>query len=260
MNEVDSLNQIIDNFVEDLDENNSISQSGKNGYLQNYEALKYLKNKQSQLNDIIRVGANPDEASILSIPLPAIAGATTASIVKNLFIPIDRLVSVMELLLLELENEGIIITPRVKTNEGIIDLLIRTSDRKCFAFMLRSNGNSLVKWREDRQEVVVSTHKKGGGGRLTRWSGLDLLSLQLTKMVLSLKKEKNPLVGLSSAERKQGFVKGIVLTSKTRLSSQNDPALIVEFGRTTALRVQKDSIFYIINWGNLADFLRDPKK
>ena len=77
-------------------------------------------------------------------------------------------------------------------------------------------------------------------------------------MMLSLKEEKNPLVAISSAERKKGFTKTIVLTGKTKLDINNDPNLMVKFGHTTALRMSGTSTYYLVERANLANFLRKP--
>ena len=249
------------NFFTDFDEesgfDNSLLQTGKNktenGYLQNEEALNYFKKKQSDWNIVLMTIAGAIPFGLIGIPIVALFGAVGTLLAIELSIPIDRIVSVMEMLLEEFKGEGITITPRVKTNNGTIDLLIRTADGRYFAFLLRSNGDSRVKWREDRQQFYTVRKRQK-----SKWSGLELLGDELNRMMLLLKEEKNSLLGISNSERKKAFTKAIVLTSKTRLDPNNDPERLITFGRTTALRMMGKSTYYLVDRANLADFLRKP--
>ena len=250
-----------DNFFTDFTENlgfdDSLLQTGQskteNGYLQNEEALKYFKKKQSDWNSILTATSSTAALGFLGMPVFALVGAIGALLSLELSISVDRIVSVMEILLEEFNDEGITITPRVKTNNGMIDLIVRTADGRYFALLLRSNGDSKVLWRADRQEFY--TVRKGSK---SKWSGLELSGERLNSMMLSLKEERNPLVAISNAERKKGFTKTIVLTGKTKLDINNDPTLMVNFGRTTALRMSGTSTYYLVERANLADFLRKP--
>ena len=242
---------------ENLGFDNSLLQTGENttenGYLQNEEALKYFKKKQSDWNSILVATAGAIALGFLGLPIVAVFGSIGTLLSIDLSVPIDRIISVMEMLLDAFKEEGITITPRVKTNNGTIDLLIRTADGRYFVVLLRSNGDSRVKWREDRQQFHTV-----GKGRNSKWSGLELLGDELNRMMLSLKEEKNPLVAISNSERKKAFTKAIVLTSKTRLDPNNDPERLVAFGRTIALRMMGKSTYYLVDRANLADFLRKP--
>ena len=254
-----SGNNFFTDFTENSGFDDSLLQTGKNntenGYLQNEEALAFFRKKQSDWNSILMATSSTAGLGFLGMPLVALFGAIGALFSIKLSVPIDRIVSVMEMLLDEFKEEGITITPRVKTNNGTIDLLIRTNDGRYFVFLLRSNGNSRVKWREDRQQFYTV-----GKGRNSKWSRLELLGDELNRMMLSLKEEKNPLVAISNSERKKAFTKAIVLTSKTRLDSNNDPERLVAFGRTIALRMMGKSTYYLVDRANLGDFLRKPAK
>ena len=135
----------------------------------------------------------------------------------------------------------------------MIDLIVRTADGRYFALLLRSNGESKVLWRADRQEFY--TVRKVAK---SKWSGLELSGERLNRMMLFLKQERNPLVAINNIERKKGFTKVVMLTGKTRLDPNNDPALMVKFGRTTALRMSDTSTYYLVDRANLGDFLRKP--
>lgn len=241
------------NFVDNFGFDNSLSQTGVNGYLQNENALKYFKKKLSEWNKVAMAGAAAGAVGFLGMPIVTLAGAAVAGTANELSMPIDRIVSVMEMLLEEFREEGITITPQVKTEHGTIDLLIRTADGRYFAFMLRSNGESRIKWRADRQGLFAV---KKGGTRI--WSDGNSLGQKMDGSILALKEQKNPLFGTSNTERKKTIIKGIILTAQTRIDPNNDPALLVNFGRTTALRVQTDTILYLVDKANVANFLRKP--
>ena len=226
----------------------------KTGYLQNEEALIFFRKKLLGWNTVAMTGASAGAVGLMGMPLVTFAGAAVAGIANELSLPIERIVSVMEMLLAEFKEEGgITITPQVKTEQGTIDLLIKTADGRYFAFGLRSNGESRIKWRADRQGLFAI---KKGGTRI--WSDGNSLGQKMDSSILALKEQKNPLFGTSNTERKKTIIKGIILTAKTRIDPNNDPALLVDFGRTKALRVQTDTILYLVDKANVANFLRKP--
>lgn len=249
------------NFFADFDENSgfddSLLQTGKNktenGYLQNEAALEFFKKKQADWNNILMATSGASAFCLIGMPVVALLGSIGTLLSLELSISVDRIVSVLEILLEEFKHEGITITPRVKTNNGMIDLIIRTADGRYFALLLRSNGDSKVLWKEERQQFYTVR-----GTRRSKWSGIELSGERLNAMMLSLKEEKNPLVAISNAERKKGFTKVVVLTSKTRVDLNNDPDRLIAFGRTTALRMVGKSTYYLVDRANLADFLRKP--
>ena len=244
-------------FAEDNSFDDNLFQLGtsdtENGYLENDQALKYFKKKQSDWNKILMGVAGAITLGMAGMPLVALFGGLGTALSIELSIPIDRIVKTMEILLNEFEKEGITIIPRVKGDDGTIDLFIKTADQRYFALMLRSNGDSRIKWRKDRQQFFTI-----GKGRNSEWGKLELLGDELNRIVLNFKKEKNPIVGSTNAERNRAFTKAIVLTGKTRIDLNNDPELVVPFGRTTALRITTKSTYYLVDLANLANFLRKP--
>jgi hypothetical protein len=236
------IQTISENLSENLSEEisrHAIYQALSEEYLQGHEALVSLK--KSQLRSIKT--------------LSTATGVTKNHVISDMSIPINRLVSIMEMLLKEFKEEGITITPRVETSKGVIDLFIKTSDRRRFALLFRSNGCSKIKWDETRQDFFAL--RKGGK---SKWSELKLQGEALDDGLVYLRAEKNLLMGDNNTERKKAFTKAIVLTGETRLAPSNDPERIVSFGRTTALRVYTKSVFYVVDGKNLADFIRKPEK
>jgi hypothetical protein len=171
--------------------------------------------------------------------------------------PVDRLVSVIEELL---KIDGIIVTPRVKTDEGTIDLLVKMPDRRCFAFALRSKQNSRVKWREKEQDFFAVTPRKGKAARVKKWSELIESGQDLNKMTLALKKQKSYLLGASRTERHYPITKAIILTSTTKIDPNNAPDLFVDFGETKALRVHAGSYMYVLEQREIIKFLAPVQK
>ena len=249
------------NFFTDFAEDNSFddrlfqlgTSDTENGYLQNDRALQYFKRKQSNWNKILLGIAGATSLGFAGMPLVALFGGLGTALSIELSLPIDRIVKTMEMLLDEFQDEEITITPRVKGADGIIDLFVRTADKRYFALMLRSNGDSRIKWRKDRQQFFAL-----GKRRNSQWGRLELLGDELNRIVLNLKKEKNPIVGFTNAERNRAFTKVIVLTGQTRLDPNNDPDLVVRFGCTTALRITAKSTYYVINLADLGNFIKKP--
>ena len=249
---------LVEDFTLDLDRDNAILQVASHKYLQNHDALKDLREKQSKLDNILTVN---DEISALGCELDqslVVPSATGMIPPIKLSQPIERMIFIMEMLLEDFKDQGITITPRVKTPEGMIDLLIRTDDARYFGLMLRSNGDSRVFWNKDRQ--LFYTRRTGKTKGKSKWSGIELLGARLNSMMLSLKAEKNPLLGSSKSDFKKGFVKAIVLTGQTRLdpNDPNDPTLKVNFGCATALKLTEMSTYYVVDHTDLGNFLKKP--
>ena len=255
------MSMIDADFFTDCSENNSFDnrlfQSStiqvENGYLQNDLALQYLKKKQSNWNKILMGIAGASTLGFAGMPLIVLFGGLGTALSIELSIPIDQVIKVMEMLLHEYGEEGITITPRIQTKEGLIDLIIKTADGRYFALMLRSNGESRVRWREDRQQFFV-IRKRGR----PKWSGLNSLGDRLNDMILSLKEDENHLVGDSKKQRKKGLIKAIVLVGKTTIDPNNDPQHLVAFGHATALKVCGTSTYFLINQKDLIKFLKKP--
>jgi hypothetical protein len=233
-----------------------VLQTGEKPYLQNWDALKYYKELQDRYNaGIVSAGTVMLDGAATFPPAGIAGGAATLTMVE-FSIRVERLVSTVEKLL---KIDGIIVTPRVKTQEGTIDLLVRMPDRRAFIFALRSKKDSRVRWQEEKQDFLAITPRKGGT-RVKKWSNLLKSGQDLNKMALSLKKEQSYLFGASGTERRAPITKAIVLTSKTIVDPNNDPALFVDFGQTKALRVHAGSYMYVVEQKNLLDFLAPVQK
>ena len=228
-------------------------QKGENPYLQNHEALIYLKKIQSWYNAAITAGVGTSSVGAVAAPPIGLVGGLFSLTVIELSLRVDRLVSVIEELL---KIAGITVTPSVKTGEGIIDLFVMMPDRRSFALALKSNKNSRVIWREHQQEFFTITPRKNKAARVKKWSDLIKTGQNLNIRTLSLKQEKSYLLKGS----KNIITKAIVLTSKTQVDPSNDPALFVDFGQTTALRVHAGSYIYVLEQAKILDFLAPVEK
>ena len=237
-----------DNYFSWLD---SLSQLSAKEYLQNEVALEKYKKERRKLNDFaISITAAASAAFFVGVYVLAVPGVVASRGILEYSTPIDFIVRVMEVLLEEFKSEGITITPRVQTPEGTIDLLIKTADRRYFALMLRSNGDSKVTWREDRQELFVMNK------RTAKWIGIYSLGQKINKIMLHLKAERNSLMGTSNNEIKKGFTKGIVLMGKTRLDPSHNPDFLVAFGQAQVLRIRGESTLYVVDFADIANFLK----
>jgi hypothetical protein len=236
----------------------SLFQTGEKPYLQNWESLDSLEREQACFNAGIIGAGTTIFAGAATVPPLEVAGDAVALATMELSKPVDRLVSVIRQLLEEIE--GVTVTPRVKTNEGTIDLLVKMPDRRCFAFALRSKGESRVKWREEEQEFFTVTPRKGKTARVKKYSDLVKSGQALNRATLSLKKEKNYLLGESRTERNAHITKAIILTSKTTVDPSNDPALFVDFGLTNVLRVYAGSNIHVLEQSKMINFLAPAKR
>jgi hypothetical protein len=250
------------NLIDDFLSEESFIQTGEEGYLQNRIALEYLQNQESIWKNVVSFSTTISAGTflIIYIPLITLVASLIVTVSLEFLARVGRLCAVIEVLLDHFGDDGIIITPRIKTTEGIIDLLVKMPDRRTFAFMLRSKGESLVKWREDRQEFFVSSNRRKGKKSLTKWDELTKLNKKLAKMTLTVKHEHPTLVGTSNTERNKLIVKAMILTSKTSIDPENDPSLLVNFGRAEVLKVKLDAVSYVVNKDDLTKFLHAPEK
>jgi hypothetical protein len=231
----------------------SLFQTGEEPYLQNQEALDFLKREQARYHAVIAESGTVLVPGAATVPSGDAVGLTAIDFSK----PVDRLISVVETLL---KIDGIRVTPRVKTDEGTIDLLVKMPDRRGFVFALRSKQNSRVKWRKEEQDFFAITPRKGKTARVKKWSDLVKSGQDLNKMTLALKKHKSYLLGESRTERHYPFTKAIVLTSTTKIDPNNDLDLFVDFGKTKALRVHVGSYMYILEQEEIIKFLAPVRK
>jgi hypothetical protein len=249
-----------DDLVQSFAHGNPMFQLLGSEFLQNEKALKHLKEKRSKIANMVNISTvlfmlgfewNPLVTFVTSSQ--GVPGWGKQKSLSFMLDAIDRVIFIMKKLLKEFKDEGITITPCVAIAAVIIDLFIRTSDGRYFAFMLRSNGKSKVKWREDRHGFFVN--KKGN---IAKWSTIDAVSKDLNDRIYCIKETKSLLMGTTSRERSKNVVKGIILGANTMIDPTNDPALVVDFGRSKALCVKTESIIYLVEQQNLANFLRKP--
>lgn len=230
--------------------------------IQNYDILNALDVQEGYLNKMLGI-SGAGMAFACSFPpaallvLPSLIGLERAMEYK---IIISRLRSVTKDLLENFGNNGIKITLRVKTDKALIDLFIKMPDKRFFALMLRSNGESSVRWREDKQKFFI--HRRGK--KAQKWDAMTQTAKQL-KSVLHLKDLKSFLVGNTVADRRRQVIKVIVLCNKTTIYPDNLSEHWADFGRLHAtdhkvLRVQDDGVFYVAEQKNLIDFLLLPEK
>jgi hypothetical protein len=247
-------------LIKDLDPNNLLTQTGEDEYLRNYAALAQLKIEYDRWQKVL-VTAGVIAVDALSITVPGSQVLSLSELGLDLasleFIArLDRLYLVTKMLLDHFGDEGIIITPRVKTSEGTIDLFIKMPDRRSFALMLRSSGEKLVKWREDKQAFFVRSKKKTGS---KEWISARKCLDQLDKASRLLRKEKSPVLGKSSDDRNSFITKTIVLTSKTQIDPNTDPACFRTFGRVTnVLSIKSVVRACVVESKDLIDFISLP--
>lgn len=232
-------------------------QTGENGYLQNYEALEQLQQERNQLINIAAIGgAIAAMPALVAVPiigsLIVIPGFGLTLLSAEYLSRVSRLSIAMELLLERFGNEGIKITPRIKTEEGIIDLFVKMPDKRSFAFMLRNNGISSVKWRVDKQAFYINRKGKTG---TKKWDSVTEAIEKLDKLTRLLRKQKSPILGSSSNERSKPITKAIVLAGQTRIDPNNEASLFTEFGSAKVLRVHTDVITYVTQSEDLINFL-----
>jgi hypothetical protein len=234
-----------------------LAQTGQKTYLQNQEAFSDLKNLQTFCNTTIATGGGFAAAGMFLNPALGLVGGFVSLTITELSKPVDRLVSVMEELL---KLDDIIVTPRIKTEHGTIDLLVKMPDRRRFAFALRSKLNSRIKWRKEDQNFFATTPRKGRAPRSKRWPDLLESGQNLNKSIISLNKQKSYLLGANNSELRLPVVKAIVLTSTTTVDPANDPDLFVDFGATRVLKVQSGCSMHVLEQREMIKFLEKVSK
>lgn len=229
--------------------------TGEEGeYLQNDKALVKLKDEIIILLKSYGAIFALSFGGLIFSPLAPLGFATLLSAGKSFeyFRVITRLYDTMKMLLDSLILGGITITPRVRTSKVIIDLLVRMPDRRMFALLIRSSEGNSVIWREDSQRFYVA--KKGKSVKK-----FDLLTRAMDDLqtIVDLKKEKHPLMGVTSSERSAPLVKAIVLAPGAKISIDSNR---VAFGNAQVLKIKTTSTTYVVEYEDLVDFLSVPKK
>lgn len=244
---------------------NDLFQTGESDYLVNHEALEYLKEKQEFWSNMSKItGASAAVTAFFNPPL-ATGGAAASLKALGIAVSFERLALIVEMLLRDYPGE-ITIIPKIKTDAGEIELLVRTNDGMFFAFESRSKGTSKIKWREERQDFFINSRTKKGNIRTQKWGELSSVATRLNQAVLALRRQKNEIVGKTKTEQKRAVIKAIVLTGKTEIDPKNDSELFVDFGKLKkedgkVLRVATENVIFLVNQQNLVDFLmpRDKK-
>lgn len=236
-------------------------------YSQNYDALERLEIERNAANgkyilDGVAVELPPLMNSHLRIDRGPDGDNDPEYKVR-----MDRLISIIKMLLDHFGDDGIKVTLRVKTQErfgegkeeekrnNIIDFFIKMPDGRSFALVLRSNGETFVKWREDKQSFYVQ--KKGRKG-MNKWHSMDS-AIENLRSTIELKHQKSPLLGTSRSDRNRPINKAIVLCGNTKIANTNSPDLWVDFGLAKALRIYKDSLTYVVEQASLIEFLSLPE-
>ena len=234
----------------------SLYTGDKDLYLQNYEAVNRLESESDLLAKVIIGGTvvssllglfsaiNP----ALSLGGIAISGILTQS---DYLWRVRRLYLVAKSILDYFGDDNIVLTPRVRTDLATIDLLVRMPDKKMYALMIRSTDDSSVIWREDRQEFFAK--KKGKNAKKADSLTKAIVDLQT---ISYLKKTKHPVVGKTSSERSAPLIKAIVLAPGARIFADDDSPLWVEFGQARVLKIQTNSITYVVEHDDLIKFIQ----
>lgn len=239
-------------------------QTGKSGYLVNHEALEYLKEKRDVWYNLSKVWiAITSITAILSLGF-ASGGAAAALKCLAIATSFDRLILIVEMLL-EVFKDEITIIPKVKTDAGKIELFVKTNDGRLFAFESRSKGTSQIKWRQDRQDFLISSSQKNGKLRTQKWAELASIGKNLNTSVLALKKQKNEIVGKTNTQLRKPVTRAIILTGKTEIDPNNDDELFIDFGQLKKddkklLRVTTENTVFLLNQDDLVNFLMPPDK
>jgi hypothetical protein len=229
----------------------------EDNYLQNYAALNTIKEEINRLLKVYAAATGLSFASLIITPLSTLGmGALVSTGISfEYFRRITRLHDTIKMLLDSFGDDGIKITPRVRTNSAIIDLLVRTSDKRMFALIIRSSEGNSVIWREAHQQFYIT--KKGKNAKKS-----DPLTRAMDELqtIVDLKKAKHPLMGVTSVERNVPLIKAIVLAPGARIAASNSPEMQTEFGEAKVLKIKTTSISYVVEFDELVKFLSPQKK
>lgn len=227
-------------------------------WIQNYDILAELETEETKLKTTYGIAdflcvtpALLPIASISENPQLLDIGINAEYLTR-----VNRLYSTTKMLLDTFGDDGIKITLRVEVSNGVIDLFVRTNDKRNFGLLLRSNGTSSVRWREDKQEFFI--YRTGKASK--KWTSLST-DAQKLKSTMEFKQSKSLLLGTSRADRDRAIVKTIVLCGNTKLYPGHADDL-ANFGRTKALPLKIDgqNTVLLVEQQNLIDFVLLPEK
>jgi hypothetical protein len=231
----------------------------KDVYYQNREAVERLGREVDMMANIIGggLGFTSIGGLLFFSPFFALIGTSILGLIftQEYAWRVRRLYGVAKSILDHFGEDNVLITPRVKTDSAIIDLLVRMPDKRMFALAIRASYDVGICWREDRQEFFVV--KKG---KKTKRDNSLTKAMTLLESALYLRKIKHPIVGTTSSERSKPLIKALVLAPGARIIAPVDSPLWANFGEAKVLKIQTTSITYVVECDDLLKFLQPVEK
>jgi hypothetical protein len=231
----------------------------KDVYYQNREAVERLEREVELMANIIGggLGFTSIGGLLFFSPFFALIGTSILGLIftQEYVWRVRRLYGVAKSILDHFGEDNVLITPRVRTDSAIVDLLVRMPDKRMFALAIRASYDVGIGWREDRQEFFVVKKGKKTKRELTLTKVMQSL-----ESIYYLKKIKHPLIGKTSSERSAPLIKAIVLAPGARIITPKESPLWVKFGEADALKIQTTSVTYVVECEDLLKFLQPVEK
>jgi hypothetical protein len=234
----------------------------KDVYLQNWDAVNQLDRESDLLAKSIISGYGTSAIltllSAINLGWFLVIGILTNAFFSQEYIwRVRRLAIVARAILERYGNDNMVVTPRVKTGNATIDLLVRMPDKRMFALAIRSSKDtSSVIWREDRQEFFIIKKGRSAKRAVALTKAIDSL-----QTIFDLKKVKHPLLGVTNSERTAPLTKAIVLAPGAKIVAFDDSPLWKEFGTARVLQIRTVAgVVYVVEADDLINFLQPVQK
>jgi hypothetical protein len=190
-----------------------------------------------QTKDLIDFSFEEREHELLDTLHPEKNSSPEAQLIAD-----SRLLSVVKMLVEQYFDSIQKIGLEMTTDSHLIDIFLKLKDKRSIAIMLRSNGKSKIKWRDDKKSFYVAKSGKSP-------------AIQALKSTIVWKDRPSPFLGNGQKERKRPIIKVIVLCHGTRLNSNNAPELWDTFGQARVLRVYDETLVFVVEQDDLIKFL-----
>lgn len=221
-------------------------------YPTNWDARERLYNEDLRLT--AWYGASGSLFATLTVFVSLLASALLfpMGLILRRLQKINQILPILDSLLENFEEYGVEIINDVNVpNLSSLDLFVRFPYRNLFAIALRSQGDSVITYNEEKESFYIRRNKGSKG--LKPWTPDHLQ--QLSDQEYWLRKNQSALFGSTSKQRRQPVVKVLVLKGQTKLG-QHPKKLYTTVGDVRVLLIKKKASIYVMEEDQLINFIK----